>query len=263
MPMCQYSMTAVSSGVKDLSVDDSTTNIDFDALIQLAAHQDGDTLQFYELEGQILALWDKLNELQLEIAVLQAQKADSTEDTSSLSEDEVSKELKKAEKECLDARAEYVLSGSVIEDTIITGPILNAIHAGENASGPERTLKPLIERRDTLEMASTNLSSLLQSTIEKKTGIEIVCDSIKQKNRGVAADLVPLAKKIEERRTVVNKEPHLEAKVVEAKEEADTARKQRVIMKSVVSAVIAGSGVNWSKDSGLRDLVLKVDDEDD
>ena len=42
------------------------------ALAGLAAHESGDTLPFYEIEGQVLALWDQLNELKLEQALLQA-----------------------------------------------------------------------------------------------------------------------------------------------------------------------------------------------
>lgn len=33
--------------------------------------QPGDTLPFYEIEGKILALWDRLNELKLEVAIVE------------------------------------------------------------------------------------------------------------------------------------------------------------------------------------------------
>ena len=42
------------------------------AFAGLAAHESGDTVPFYEVEGQVLALWDQLNELKLEQALLQA-----------------------------------------------------------------------------------------------------------------------------------------------------------------------------------------------
>ena len=42
------------------------------AFAGLAAHESGDTVPFYEIEGQVLALWDQLNELKLEQALLQA-----------------------------------------------------------------------------------------------------------------------------------------------------------------------------------------------
>ena len=42
------------------------------ALEDLAAHQPGDTIQFYEAEGRALELWDQLQETKLERALLEA-----------------------------------------------------------------------------------------------------------------------------------------------------------------------------------------------
>ena len=65
-------MTDVPGSVGRLQLEDSPPG-DIDDLLQLAKNQSGDTKPFYELEGQILDLWDRLNELKLEIAVLEAQ----------------------------------------------------------------------------------------------------------------------------------------------------------------------------------------------
>ena len=43
------------------------------AFADLAAHRSGDALLFYEIEGQILELWDQLNELSLERGLLESQ----------------------------------------------------------------------------------------------------------------------------------------------------------------------------------------------
>lgn len=43
------------------------------AFADLATHKPGDAIPFYEIEGQILELWDQLNELRLEMALLEAQ----------------------------------------------------------------------------------------------------------------------------------------------------------------------------------------------
>lgn len=43
------------------------------AFVNFAASDLGDTTAFYQAEGQILALWDQLNELKLEQALLEAQ----------------------------------------------------------------------------------------------------------------------------------------------------------------------------------------------
>lgn len=45
------------------------------AFAELAAHKSGDAIPFYEVEGQILELWDQLNELTLEKTLLEAQGA--------------------------------------------------------------------------------------------------------------------------------------------------------------------------------------------
>ena len=48
------------------------------AFAELAAHMPGDAIPFYEVEGQILELWDQLNELTLEKTLLEAQGAISS-----------------------------------------------------------------------------------------------------------------------------------------------------------------------------------------
>ena len=68
-------MTTVSNGIENLQIDpklgpESPTEIDF---ASFAAEQTGDTLPFYEVEAKILALWDQLNDLKLEIALQEAQ----------------------------------------------------------------------------------------------------------------------------------------------------------------------------------------------
>lgn len=43
-----------------------------------------------------------------------------------------------AEKECLEARATYLLKQSVVEDVLIVDPVLKAVHSGLNATPTER-----------------------------------------------------------------------------------------------------------------------------
>lgn len=40
---------------------------------ELSTHESGDTLPFYRAEGEVLELWDQLQELKLEQALLEAQ----------------------------------------------------------------------------------------------------------------------------------------------------------------------------------------------
>ena len=52
------------------------SNNDEHTYSQYAEDNQGDTLPFYKTEGQLLALWDQLNELKLEIALLETPIAD-------------------------------------------------------------------------------------------------------------------------------------------------------------------------------------------
>lgn len=47
--------------------------------------------------------------------------------------------LQAAEKECLEARAAYLLRSRIVESVVINDPVLNAVHSGVNATPPERS----------------------------------------------------------------------------------------------------------------------------
>lgn len=187
-------------------------------------------------------------------------------------------QVKLAEKECLEARATYSLKQSVVEDVLIIDPVLKAVHSGLNATATERyldggldeatvklidsrALHPLIDRRDTLEIAHTNLSSTLQTLLKEATLLS--ADNIRtvEKNRVLTAALLALVKKVQAQQVEVTKEPRFSAQLDEVRDDSATARQRWRIMKSVVAAVIAGSGVDWARDDTLRDLVLDEENE--
>ncbi|CAD6570622.1 MAG: hypothetical protein ASARMPREDX12_003774 [Alectoria sarmentosa] len=232
------------------------------AFADLAAQGPGDALPFYEIEGQILELWDQLNELRLEKALLEAQDTVPTVQQPSTDE-ELNAQLKIAEKECLEARATYSLKQNVVEDVLIVDPVLKAVHSGLNATPTERALHPLVDRRDTLEISHTNLSSTLQ--ILSKEAAMLSADNIRamEKNRALTATLVALAKKVQAQRDEVTKDLRFSAQLDGLRNDAGTVMQRWRIMKSVVAAVIAGSGVDWARDDALRDLVLDEEDEAD
>ena len=55
----------------------------------------------------------------------------------SLTDEETKSQLKAAEKDCLEARATYMLQQSVVEDVLITDPVLKAVHSGANTTSTE------------------------------------------------------------------------------------------------------------------------------
>ena len=52
---------------------------------------------------------------------------------------EVERRLQAAERDCLEARAAFLLRSSIVDSVIINDPVLNAVHSGDNATPPERS----------------------------------------------------------------------------------------------------------------------------
>ena len=83
------------------------------------------------------------------------------------------------------------------------------------------------------------------------------------KNRVLTKTLLTLTEKVEAQGDEVTKNPRFGAQLDELRHDAATARRRWRIMKSVVAAVVAGSGVDWAGDATLQDLVLDEEDEVD
>ena len=126
-----------------------------------------------------------------------------------------------------------------------------------------RQLHPLIDRRDVLSIAYTNLYSHLQSLLKDTTRAEAEVITALKKNKELTTvflDGVEGARVLQDN---ITKDLRLKAELVDAREATTTARKRWRIMKSVVGAIIAGSGVDWARDDTLRNLVLDDEDEVD
>lgn len=197
-------------------------------------------------------------------------------------DEEVNAQVKIAEKECLEARATYSLKQSVVEDVLIVDPVLKAVHSGLKATPTERystspefsddavhklidsrALHPLIDRRDTLEIGHANLSSTLQKLLKEAAMVSEDNVRAMEKNRALTATLLALANMVQAQRDEVRKDPRFSAQLEGLQNDAATARQRWRLMKSVVPAVIAGSGVDWAGDDILRDLVLDEENEPD
>ena len=58
-------------------------------------------------------------------------------------------------------------------------------------------------------------------------------------------------------------DPRLSMQIEQVRADRKIAKKRWRIMKSVVAAVIAGSGMDWAHSDTLRDLVLDSEDDTD
>ena len=198
-------------------------------------------------------------------------------------DEELDSQVKIAEKECLEARATYSLKQSVVEDVLIVDPVLKAVHSGLKATPTERyaiyltgslhdetpkltcarALRPLIDRRDTLEIAHTNLSSSFQMLLKETARVS--ADNIRamERNRSLTATLLPLAQKVQARKDEVSQDARFGAQLEELRQDAARARQRWRMMKSVAAALVAGSGIDWAGDDNLRDLVVDEENEAD
>ncbi len=84
-----------------------------------------------------------------------------------------------------------------------------------------------------------------------------------EKNRTLTATLLALVHEVQAQRDDVTKDAGFSAQLYRLREDTATARQRWRILKSVVAAVIAGSGVDWARDDALRDLVLDEENEAD
>lgn len=112
-----------------------------------------------------------------------------------------------------------------------------------------------------LEIASTNLAAKLQATTSKRIQVEAENITTIASNRDLATQLLRLTNAMEERKASAKEASGLKDRLAMAEEEATIAKKRWRILKNVVAAVVAGSGIDWSQDEMLRDLVLENDIE--
>jgi hypothetical protein len=81
-----------------------------------------------------------------------------------------------------------------------------------------------------------------------------------RKNTELAAEMIALTEESESRKDDI-RDPALRAQLQEAEAALKASRQRWRIIKGTVSAVVAGSGVDWARDAALRELVLDSDDD--
>lgn len=83
-----------------------------------------------------------------------------------------------------------------------------------------------------------------------------------EQNRALTTTFLEVTQNGQDQRDRVLRESGARVQLDSLEEETAMARSRWRIMKSVVGAIIAGSGVDWVGDDTLRDLVLDEEYED-
>lgn len=119
-----------------------------------------------------------------------------------------------------------------------------------------RALHPLIDQRDILAMAQANLSNRLQSTSNTLTATETENFKAMRRNRELAAILLDLAGRLKAQDISSISDADTRLQLESMRQDTRESKRQFRIMKSLIGAVVAGSGIDWATDDELRELVL-------
>lgn len=111
-------------------------------------------------------------------------------------------------------------------------------------------------------MTLARQSSELKQTLEDLTAAQAESLRAARRNVELTSELLRLAAE-SRARSEVNAEDHPEAagRLRRLEEQVKTSRQRWRVMKGTASAVVAGSGVDWTRDATLREIVLDLEDE--
>lgn len=183
------------------------------------------------------------------------------EDIASLSDQEIKAEIKKAERDLLEARSKYTLRNQIIQNVIITDPVLKAVHSGADATELERRLLPLIIERDSLSMVYSVLSTQVQTANSRLATLEQENVAAIAENKALAREMLELANELKAEKVEEVEDARLRKQLEKLEDEVKKARIEWRVMKSLVAGIVAGSGVDWASDPKLLSLVLDEEDE--
>lgn len=128
---------------------------DFSSYVELVRDEKRDVVTLSEREQKVLDLSDRLQELELEGSLLKAHQVVPPGDPyfwpapgsqlnrvvtvgESLNNDDIDEQCRLAGVDLLKAKATYNLRNQVIENVLMSDPILQAVHSGTNATSVER-----------------------------------------------------------------------------------------------------------------------------
>ncbi|KAH7380758.1 centromere protein H (CENP-H)-domain-containing protein [Pyrenochaeta sp. MPI-SDFR-AT-0127] len=236
----------------DVEMADATAEVqDPNDHMDLLQTNHSDAFAFSETEMLALELYDQLRELELEQSLLQAQRSD----------DALQEQLTIAQREAMEARAEYEIRNRITDNVLVMDPVLKAVHGGEHTGFAEKRLAPLIAENDTVSLLHGSLSTKLASSTRALSVAEEANIIANRKNRELAQKMLALAEEMKSQSGKDIEDPILREQVDAAEKELRESRKRMKTLKGILSAMIVGSGINWAADEGLTELVM--DDEED
>lgn len=219
---------------------------------------------FSDEEKEILELYDQVQKLELEVALAKARVrlAEEAEkrgrDDDEQDEDDPG-EVEEARNQLLEAMSLYTLRNGVVNNVLITNPLLKGIHGSTAASPIEQDILPWVQARDAASRDVAAQSASARQVLAQLTEAEAEVLRAARRNRELAAEVLRLAREADRGRagaTGGGGDPAAEAQVAELETRLAASRQKWRVMKGTASGIVAGSGVDWAADPVLRDVVL-------
>ncbi|KAK3394624.1 centromere protein H (CENP-H)-domain-containing protein [Podospora didyma] len=209
-----------------------------------------------EAEEDVLGLYDKLQQLQLELALLRSENAHASDDNTRLA----GEGMDIIQMRILDASAALALRNSVVENVMIAQPILRAVHNATHASKIERDILPCIQQRDLAATKAAKQCLDVQEASDRLAQLELQIIQTSHRNVELAAEVLHLADRAQTNEAQTLDEIHLQSDVTQLDTEMRISRQRWRVVKGTASAVVTGSGIDWARDKQLRDMVLEIPD---
>ncbi|POS82402.1 hypothetical protein EPUL_006274, partial [Erysiphe pulchra] len=164
-------------------------------------------------------------------------------------------DISRAQDALLHAKALFQIKCNVTEAVLITNPIINAVHTDIGVSVHQQDLLRLLEKRDELSFSLTQLSRKVLDIQDELLRLEVENIRVSSENEKLVTSMLRLIKKA----SLETEQNDSSQELEEINGEVELARQRWKIMKGTVSALIVGSGIDWSRDPKLLQIVLEKD----
>ncbi|KAG5924936.1 hypothetical protein E4U42_004507 [Claviceps africana] len=214
-------------------------------------------LPLSEDEKRVLELYDRLQQLRLEIAIMNAQSVHRP-----VLSNDASKVSEQTQRDVLDARANFRLQNDVVESVMTANPILKAVHNGTNATPAERDLLPYIERRDQSAISVAKHATDIGFVRNDLTEVQSDTARVVRKNVALTSTLLELAEEVKQKQATRLDDEETQSEIRKLEAAMKAGRQRWRVMKGLASGIVAGSGVDWARDAKLREVVLDLDGDE-
>lgn len=119
----------------------------------------------------------------------------------------------------------------------------------------------MLHERDSTSTTLARQSILLKQVTEETIDLESQNLQMRRKNVDLATQVLSLAAEVNQRNNQTVNNPKQAEDLANLQKDVNISRQRWRTMKATSSAIVAGSGVNWSEDDQLRSIVLDNNDD--